>query len=77
MHANVLYSRVLRDWLFMLRNASSGMYTLHSSPDVLIEVGRAFRRNHPTADGAAVTRMLELIRSNLDEVVPDFDGAID
>lgn len=66
---------MLRDWQFLLRNATDGMYTLRSSPDVLIEAGRTFRRRHAKANGAAVTRLVKATRVNLDEVVPDLDGA--
>lgn len=75
--ANVLYSRAIRDWLFLLRNAAGGMYTLHSSPDVLLEVGRTYRKHFPRATGAQVTRVLDQLRDNLDELVPDFDGTLE
>lgn len=37
----------------------------------------AYRKSFSRATGAQVTRLLEQIRTNLDEVVPDFDGDLD
>lgn len=66
--ANVLYSRTLRDWLFLLRNAG-GMYTVQTTEDIICEVGVATRRAHPTADARRVADLVSLIRANADEVL--------
>lgn len=36
--ANVLYSRTLRDWTFLFRGSTDGMFQLHSTEDVFAEV---------------------------------------
>lgn len=75
--SNVLVSRTTRDWLFLLRNEVGGMYQVHSTFDVLVEAVRAWRRIRPKDDGAAATRLFEHLKSNLDELLEDFDGAIE
>jgi hypothetical protein len=70
--ANVLASRTLRDWLFLLRNETAGMFQLHSTFDVLVEAVRAWRRAHPTAPGGRTRELFDLLDRNLDEVLGDY-----
>jgi len=76
--ANVLYSRVLRDWLFLLKDETGGdMFTVHATEDILAETIYRLRRNHPDAPGSLTSRIQDRIRSNLDERVSDYtvDGS--
>lgn len=75
--SNVLASRTLRDWLFLLRNETEGMYQLHASFDVVVEAYRVWRRLNPRASGREGQALFERITANLDEMVGDFDGSID
>lgn len=75
--ANVLVSRTTRDWLFLLRNETQGMFQVHSTFDVIVEAVRAFRRLHPRADGSESKRLFDLLEQNLDELLGDFDGDVD
>lgn len=74
--SNVLASRTLRDWIFLLRLQTPGMFQLHSTPDVIAEAIRAWRRLNPTADGGVGVALDARIRENLDEVLMDFRGDI-
>lgn len=75
--SNAFVSRTTRDWLFLLRNEAEGMYQVHSSFDVLVEAVRAWRRIRPKDDGSAATRLFDHLKSNLDELLDDFDGTIE
>lgn len=76
--ANVLYSRTLRDWLFLLRNHANGdLYTVHTTEDILAEVIYSIRRNNPDAPGSLTSRVRDRIVDSLDTIVKDFvvDGS--
>lgn len=60
--------------MFLLRNATEGMFQLHSTRDVISEALANYRKNNSTAPGHAVARMNELITDSLDEVVRNFPG---
>lgn len=71
--ANVLWSKTLRDWLFLLRNTSGGeMFTVCSSEDVIAEVIYTLRREKPTAPGHLTRRVHDTIRDSLDYRVDNF-----
>lgn len=71
--ANVLFSRTLRDWVFLLKYHSHGqMFTLGSTEDVLAETFSRLRDKHPNLPGAVITRLRERIVTNLDEMIDDF-----
>lgn len=71
--ANVLYSRTLRDWLFLLRNQTrSGMFTIHTTEDLVCEVGYSTRRRAPDADGRLIHRLVVSLRSNVDSIITDY-----
>lgn len=74
--ANVLASRTLRDWLFLIRNYSH-MYSLHSTLDVLAETIRVVRHRHPNAGGGVTLRLRNKLTENLDELCSDFPPAPD
>lgn len=74
--SNVLASRTLRDWLFQIRHRTE-MFQLHSTPDVLAETLRAWRRRNPKADGKLIPGLEALLRRNLDEVLDDFSGDVE
>lgn len=73
--SNILASRTLRDWLFLLRNAVPGMFELYSSLDVLAEVVRVVRRTHPDAGGDLTAALSEHLQSNLNDVLTRYPGA--
>lgn len=71
--ANVLYSKTLRDWLFMLRlETGGGMFALFSSEDSLTEALYHLRKNHPDKPGRFTGKIQENIRKFLDDVIDDF-----
>ncbi|NIK54448.1 PIN domain-containing protein [Kribbella shirazensis] len=76
--ADVLFSRTLRDWLFLTKLVSGGgMYTVSTSLDVIAEATARYRDRNPTAPGRVIVRMFELIEANIDERVDDYtvDGS--
>ena len=75
--ANVLFSRTLRDWLFLLREETGSMFQLHSTEDVLAEVVYRLRRAYPDRNGVETTRLRSVFEQNLDELVSDFDTSIE
>ncbi|MCS5723464.1 PIN domain-containing protein [Herbiconiux sp. CPCC 203407] len=75
--SNVLFSRTQRDWLFLLRNEAGGMFQVHSSIDVVVEVVRAVRRHKPHLDGAITRKLHDLLIANLDEILPDYDASVE
>lgn len=75
--ANVLASKTLRDWLFLLRNETDGMFQLHTTFDVLVETVRVFRRRHPDAYGRRSRELFDLLSRSVDEVLSDFVGSVD
>ncbi|WP_270365746.1 hypothetical protein [Microbacterium algeriense] len=71
--ANVLYSKTLRDWLFLLRiETGGGMFVLFSSEDSLEETLYHQRRNHHDAPGGYTKAIREKIREFLDDIVDEF-----
>ncbi|WP_293954136.1 hypothetical protein [uncultured Corynebacterium sp.] len=70
--ANILFSKTLMDWLFLLRNANEGMFQVHTTEDVIAEVISNFRKRTPRRQGCQTKRRSDLIRVSLDEIVPDF-----
>lgn len=72
--ANILYSRTLRDWTFLLRNSTENMFQLHSTRDTISEAIASYRKKHPTAPGHAIANIEETITECLDELVREFPG---
>jgi predicted nucleic acid-binding protein len=71
--ANVLFSRTLRDWLFLLKLRSGGiMFTLGSTEDVLAETIAKLRDKRPDVSGKTITDLRAKLIDNLDELVDDF-----
>ncbi|WP_166997125.1 PIN domain-containing protein [Paramicrobacterium fandaimingii] len=71
--ANVLYSKTLRDWLFLLRIETGGrMFALFSSEDTLTETLYHLRKNKADAPGRYTGAIQERIRASLDDIVDDF-----
>lgn len=71
--SNVLGSRTLYDWLFLLRN-QSGMFSLVTTPDVLDEAHRVWRKQHPTTGGEMRKNRERIFRESFDEVLEDWAG---
>ncbi|MFB2586764.1 PIN domain-containing protein [Herbiconiux liukaitaii] len=75
--ANVLYSKTLRDWLFLLRKETCGdMFTVASSNDVIAEVLYWIRKNNSGGPGHLTGNAKELIEASLDELVRDFPAGM-
>lgn len=75
--ANVLYSKTLRDWLFLLRRETCGdMFTVASSNDVIAEVLYRMRRNNPDGPGHLTGNVKEKLEASLDEIVRDFPAGM-
>lgn len=72
--ANVLFSRTLRDWLFLLRNETNGgMFTVYATEDVLAETLYRLRRKHPDAPGRMISGIHDRVVEQLDECVADYE----
>lgn len=73
--ANVLFSRTLTDWLLISRSFSDGgMFQIHTSLDVIHEMGARLRDNHPEWAGVTISKKVEKIQEIFDEIVKDFPG---
>jgi predicted nucleic acid-binding protein len=73
--ANVIYSRTLRDWIFLLRIETQGrMFTVATSEDALVEAQHAYRKSNPGAQGSSVSGIREKVIEFCDEVVSDYPG---
>jgi hypothetical protein len=71
--ADVLFSRTLRDWLFLIKlESGGGMYTVSTSLDVIAEATARYRDRHPTAPGGVIVGMFTLIEANIDERVDEY-----
>lgn len=78
--ANVLRSRTLRDWLFLLREHSDGsLFTVHATEDIVAEVVYTMRRDKPDLPGRVTKQLHDLIMRCLDDVVSDYtvDGSFE
>jgi len=74
--ANVLYSVTLRNWLFMLRNETVGMFQLHTTEDVMAEAFYRLRRDKPDLPGGVISDLRDKLEKNLDEILRDFDTTV-
>lgn len=74
--SNVLASKTLRDWLFLVQQDSGGMYSTYTSHDVLTEAVRVQRRRHPKLNGDLPAKMQAALRKNMTEVLEDFPGDV-
>ncbi|MEV8026258.1 PIN domain-containing protein [Cellulosimicrobium funkei] len=70
--ANVLSSKTLRDWLFLIRDTAGEMYTVFTTEDVLAEVVYTYRRRRPDADGGKVSRLVEHMRKHVDDILVEY-----
>lgn len=71
--ADVLFSRTLRDWLFLLKLESTGeLFTVATSLDVIVEATARYRDRYPTVNGAVITSMFNRINANVDELVQEY-----
>lgn len=71
--ANILFSRTLRDWLFLLKlQSENSMFVVVSTEDVLAETIYRLRRKYPAWDGGQISRIREALVKNIDELVNDY-----
>lgn len=76
--ANVLFSKTLCDWLFLLRkHTNGGLFVLFSSEDAITEALHALRRSKPYADGQFTARRRALFTTTLDDILEEFPGTPD
>jgi hypothetical protein len=82
--ANVLFSRTLRDWLFLLKlKSEGGMFTVASTVDIISEAMARLRDKNPYAQGRTIAgihdRIVEFIDERDDDYTVDesFPGADD
>lgn len=76
--ANVLFSKTLCDWLFLLREETQGgMFVLFSSEDSITEALYHLRKRKPTADGSFTARRRVLFSQALDDILDSFSGDVD
>lgn len=64
------------DWLFFLRNSNEGMFQIHSSEDVFVEVLYNMRKAHPTMSGDAIKHRRDLMMECVDEVIETFPSDV-
>lgn len=73
--ADVVFSRTLRDWLFLLRAETGGeLFTLASSTDVLFEAGARLRDHYPAKPASLVEALRQKFFDFTDEIVEEFPG---
>lgn len=73
--ANVLFSKTLYDWLFLLRlKSKGGIFQIHTSWDVINEVGARLRDDHPEWSGEGISSLMEKIQKIFDEIIMSFPG---
>lgn len=73
--ANVLYSKTLRDWLFLLRQETN-MFAVFSTEDILTETIYHLRKNNAGWTGGQIAGVRELIERSLDDKVREYDPQI-
>jgi hypothetical protein len=75
--ANVLFSKTLCDWLFLLRvETGGGLFRLVSSEDSITEALYHLRKSRPKADGVFTARRRILFQDSLDEILDSFSGDV-
>lgn len=73
--ASVLFSRTLRDWLFLLRvETNGGTFQLHTTWDIITETGARLRDAYPEADSGLLMGLMQKFQECVDEVLPAFPG---
>ncbi|RIJ78768.1 PIN domain-containing protein [Nakamurella silvestris] len=76
--ANVLYSRTLRDWLFLLLLDTGGhLFTVHYTEDILAETIARIREKNVDLDGAAMTTLCDRIRASMTSRIDDYPALPD
>ncbi len=71
--ANVLFSRTLRDWTFLL-STESERFAVVSSLDCIIEAVGNIRERNPEAEGGTISYIHDLIERSLHDVVREYPG---
>lgn len=73
--ANILFSKTLRDWFFMLRMETGGdMFTLITSEDALVEAQYTYRKQNPEVSGRVVANIRKKTAEFCDDVIEDYPG---
>lgn len=71
--ANVLYSRTLRDWTFLL-SEESGMYSVISSREAVVEAMSSLRNTFPEFSGDQISVIQDRIEGSLGDLITSFPG---
>ncbi|QAY71261.1 PIN domain-containing protein [Xylanimonas protaetiae] len=72
--ANILFSRTLRDWLFLLRNETGGeAFTILATEDIIAETIYRYRRRYRRASGAQIAAVHDRIVEQLDDRIVDYE----
>lgn len=71
--ANVLYSRTLRDWTFLL-SEESGMYSVISSREAVVEAMSSLRNTFPEFSGDQISVIQDHIEGALGDLITSFPG---
>lgn len=71
--ANVLYSRTLRDWTFLL-SEESGMYSVISSREAVVEAMSSLRNTFPEFSGDQISAIQDRIEGALGDLITSFPG---
>lgn len=72
--SSVLYSRTLRDWLFLIKLRSrGGIFTIHCSRDVIAETIARVRDKNPLMPGGQITAIFNKIEENIDDCVSEYE----
>ncbi|MDO8150109.1 PIN domain-containing protein [Isoptericola sp. b408] len=76
--ANVLYSRSLRDWLFLLEAGSNhNIFVTCYTEDIRVETLNNLRKDHPDMDGKALTVVSDRIAKSMWERIEDYPAIPD
>jgi predicted nucleic acid-binding protein len=71
--SNILFSRTLRDWTFLLsRNTRQVIYTVHTTPDIIAETIAKIRDKNPLIGGQNIALIESRIRNSVSSVFSDY-----
>lgn len=74
--SNILFSRTLRDWTFLLsRNTRQVIYTVHTTPDIIAETIAKIRDKNPLIGGQNIAFIESKIRDSVSSVFSDYAPA--
>ncbi|MGO1592918.1 MAG: hypothetical protein ACTHW1_01385 [Ancrocorticia sp.] len=69
--ADVLFSRTIRDWLFLSR-CNGAFYTVHATRDILAETVARIRDNNPLLTGNQIENLHQHLMRSIDSLETDY-----